>query len=129
MEWQSYGDMWSYDMCPIQDLLGCWEEAPKLTLNTDLASDRTIVGYQAAAIRTDDTGIHYEVRVTNHSDAPWYDVYTWVCFNSFQSPTTGSRPYVRLANRWIPFQDVPHVHQHCYLPANGMTAQWRVTRH
>ena len=128
MNWQSNDDGWSYDRCPVRNLLGCWDQSgAKVRLIAGSENDRTVVGYQAAAIRNDPTGIHYEVRVKNGSDVPWQDVYTWICFNSFQSPATGYRPYVKLGDRWIPFQDVPHVRGHCYLPVNGMTAEYART--
>ncbi len=127
MNWEEDGDGWLYERCPVRNLFGCWDQSgPKVILKENSKS-RPVIGYQGTSIRSDDNGIHYEVCVTNDSDIPWQDVYTWICFNSFQSPDTGYRPYVKLNDRWTPFQDIPNVCQHSYLPANGMTAEYART--
>ena len=128
MKWRSSADAWSYEECPVRNLLGCWDDSgPKTVLKAYSEEERPAVGYQAATIRSDDAGIHYEVRVTNRLDTPWEDVNTWVCFNSFRSPATGHRPYVRLGDRWAPFQDIPNVGRHCYVPVGGMVDEYTRT--
>ena len=128
MDWQSTADGWSYDGCPVRNLLGYWDTSgPKVILKAYSENECPIVGYQAATIRSDQTGVHYEVRVTNRSRTIWRDVYTHICFNSFRSPATGYRPYVRLGDKWLPFQDVPSAGAYCTQPVEGMIDEYNRT--
>jgi hypothetical protein len=100
MDWKKQGNAWFYDDCPIRNLLGCWKsEGGKLRLQKFNEEEHPVVGRQSARIEIDALGARYQIGVANASGLPFRDVYIWVCFNHFQSPQTGYRPYLRMADR------------------------------
>ena len=130
MDWKRGQKEWFYRDCPIRNLFGCYSinSEGKLTLPPFDKTERPIVGRQAANIYSDSKGVHYQVTVTNDQDEVWRDVHTWICFNSFKSPETGHRPYVKVREKWVPFQDLPGAESFCFVAPKGMEENFSRTQ-
>ena len=128
-EWQVINGGWAYSGTPVRNLWGLWKYVEgKATFDHEAGKQRPVLGKQSAGILSDATGAHYYVRLKNTSRVPWNDVHVIVCFNSFMSPETGFRPYVNIDGNWVPYQDIPDISNHAYLPVAGMEQAYARTR-
>ena len=122
MDWQEAGGGWYYQKYPVRNLLGVWDK-PQGRLNPFSESQRPIIGEQGANVWVDSRGLHYEVSIKNTSDEAWRDVSAWICLMG-SLPLIAYRPYCQLNQNWVPFQDIPNISSHCYLPVQGMEAEY-----